>query len=197
MEQIFLGIIVFNAFLKPSDYQFDTFEVAHMNFKQNKETELNYNSEFQTINALSLGSREYDQATSWLRYGHATYIYGQKSQSIDGERKLKQYGGYVGLFAELNYKQYFGIGTVIGGGATYTEFNDGQLEDQDRSNYFGLASPYITLGLPFTNTASVNLTASTYFLSEPSEQIDGVGEGFETPHNLENKVGLEFVWSWD
>lgn len=197
MGPIIAGLLIFNAFFKTNDYQFDTFEIAQVNFEKNDESKIKYDDEFSRIDGISLGSREYDQATHWLRYGQATYIYGQSGDLEDGTRKLKQYGGYVGLFAELNYKQYFGVGTIIGGGATFTEFNDNNLEDDDRSNYFGFASPYVTVGLPLTKTASINLTASTYFLSTPSEQIDGVGEGFEPPHNLSNKIGLEFVWSWD
>lgn len=197
MEQILLGLVLFNAFFKPSDYQYDTFEVSQINFEKNDETKLIYNNEFKNIQALGFGSREYSQANSWLRYGQATYIYGQSSDSENGQRELKQYGGYAGFLAEIHYKRYFGIGIIAGGGATYTEFNDNDLKDDDRSNYFGLASPYITLGLPITKTGSINLTAASYYLSDPAEQINGVGEGFEPPHNLENKFGLEIVWSWD
>lgn len=181
----------------PSDFQFDTLEIAQIQFDQNKDTELDFGNHFKKIQGISIGSRQYSQATPWLRYGHGTYLYGQSSESEDGFRKLKQYGGYAGLLAEVHYDRYFGLGVLVGGGATFTEFNGADLEDNDRSNYFGLASPYITFGLPLTKTTSINLTASTYYLSEPSEQINGVGVGFETPHNLENKVGLEFVWSWD
>ena len=189
--------MLFNAFFQPSDFQYDTFEIGQVNFTTNKESELNFGENLNKTEGMSFGSRTYEQATSWFRYGHGTYIYGQKFEDEAGERKLNQYGGYAGFLAEVNYKRYFGIGVIVGGGATYTEFYDSSLKDYDRSNYFGLASPYVTLGLPVTKTGSINLTASTYYLSEPAEQIDGVGEGFEPPHNLESKVGLEFVWSWD
>ena len=196
MEQILLGLVLFNAFFQPSDFQYDTFEIGQMHFTDNKETLISFDNELQKIEGGSFGSREYDQGNSWLRYGHATYIYCQKYKSQNDQRKLQQYGGYVGFLAEINYKRYFGIGLIVGGGATYTEFTDSDLKEKDRSNYFGLASPYVTIGLPITKTGSINLTASTYYLSSPAEQIDGVGEGFETPKNLENKVGFEFVWSW-
>jgi hypothetical protein len=197
MEQVLLGIVIFNAFFMPSDFQFDTLEIAQVNFQKNDKTELIYNDKFKKIQGMSIGSREYSQATSWLRYGHGTYLYGKTSESEDGLRKLKQYGGYAGLLAEVHYDRYFGVGVLVGGGSTFTEFNGPDLKDDDRSNYFGLASPYVTIGIPLTKTTSINLTASTFYLSEPSEQIDGVGEGFETPHNLENKFGLEVVWNWD
>ena len=197
MEQILLGLVLYNAFFQPSDLQYDTFEIGQVKLEQNKETELSFGDDFQRIEGLSLGSRGYSQATPWLRYGHGTYIYGHKSESSDGSKKLHHYGGYAGLLAEIHYKQYFGIGALLGGGASYTEYSGGNLPDSDRSNYYLLASPYITLGLPLTSTASINLTASTFIMSEPREQIDGGGEGFEAPHNLENKIGLEIVWSWD
>jgi hypothetical protein len=197
MEQILLGLVLYNAFFQPSDLQYDTFEIGQVQFEQNKETELDFDSDFQSLQGLSLGSRGYSQATSWLRYGHGTYIYGHKSESTDGLKKLNHYGGYAGLLAEVHYKQYFGVGALFGGGASYTEYQGANLPDNDRSHYYLLASPYITIGLPLTNTASINLTASTFIMSEPREQIDGGGEGFEAPHDLENKVGLEFVWSWD
>jgi hypothetical protein len=197
MEQVLLGIVVFNAFFMPSDFQFDTLEFSQIQLEQNKNSELNFGNELKSIQGMAIGSREYSQATSWLRYGHGTYLYGHKNETENGLRKLNHYGGYAGLLAEVHYKRYFGLGVLVGGGASYTEFTNSDLSEDDRSNYFGLASPYITLGLPITGTASVNLTASTFYLSEPAEQIDGAGEGFETPHNLENKIGLEFVWSWD
>lgn len=198
MEQIFLGLILFNAFFQAQNYQYDTFEISHLNFDKNDQTEIVYNnSEFSKLNGISLGSREYDQATPYFRYGQATYIYGQTTKATDQDRKLKQYGGYVGLFAEINYKRYFGIGTVIGGGATLTEFNDQYLVNKRRSNYFGLGSPYITIGFPITQTASINFIASTFYLSKPAERIDGVGTGFQPPYNLKNKYGIEFVWSWN
>lgn len=196
MEQILLGVVLFNAFLMPSDFQHDTLEFSEIQFKQNENTNLDFGNKFKSIQGMSIGSREYSQGTSWFRYGHGTYLYGQTSKSEDGQRKLQQYGGYLGLLAEIHYKRYFGLGVLVGGGATYTEFNNSELSEDDRRNYFGIASPYAIFGLPLTNTASINLTASTFYLSEPAEQIDGVGEGFETPHNLESKVGLEFVWSW-
>ncbi len=90
MEQILLGLVVFNAFFKPSDLKYDTFEIAHIDFNANKKTKLQYNDEFSKISGTSLGSREYNQVSSWFRYGHATYIYGQKSESEKGLRKLKQ-----------------------------------------------------------------------------------------------------------
>lgn len=197
MEQILLGLVLYNAFFQTSDLQYDTFEIGLVQFEKNKETELDFGNNFLTLQGLSLGSRGYSQATSWLRYGHGTYIYGHKSESNDGLKELNHYGGYTGLLAEIHYKQYFGVGALLGGGASYTEYIGANLQDSDRSNYYLLASPYITFGLPLTNTASINLTASTFILSEPRERIDGVGKGFEPPYNLENKVGLEFVWSWD
>ena len=197
MEQLLLGLVLFNAFFQPSDLQYDTFEVGQINLSKNKNTELFLEHELKKTDGMSFGSRTYNQATPWLRYGYATYVYGQKYKSDFGDIKLNQYGGYAGFLAELNYKRYFSLGLLVGGGGTYTEFNDSELNDYDRSNYFGLASPYITLGLPITQTGSINLTASTYYLSEPSEQIDGAKEGFEPPHNLESKIGLEIVWSWD
>lgn len=198
MEQILVGLIVFNAFFRSPDFQYDTFEVAKLNFTQNKESKVNFpGNEFSEISGISLGSREYDQKTSWLRYGHATYIYGQTGKLKKNDFKLKQYGGYVGLFLEVNYKRYFAIGTIVGGGASFTEYNSNKIDNEKKSNYFGLASPYMTVGLPLTKTASINLTASTYFLSTPSEHIDGTGEGFEPPKNLDNKIGMEMVWSWN
>ena len=197
MEQLLLGLVLFNAFFQPSDLKYDTFEVGQANFSTNKETEISFGEKLKRTEGIALGSRTYEQATPWFRYGHATYIYGQKFQNEEGDRKLNQYGGYAGFLAEVNYKRYFGFGVIVGGGASYTEFNDSELRDYDRSNYFGLASPYVTLGLPITETGSINLTASTYYLSEPAEQIDGAGKGFEAPHNLENKIGIEIVWSWD
>lgn len=197
MEQILLGLVLFNAFFRPSGFQYDTFEIGQMHFQDNKDTLVNFDNELKKVEGGTFGSREYNQANSWFRYGQATYIYYQKYKSEDGQRKLQQYGGYAGFLAEINYKRYFGVGIIVGGGATYTEFTDSDLNDRDRSNYFGLASPYVTVGLPITKTGSINLTASTYYLSDPAEQIDGAGEGFETPKNLENKVGIEFVWSWD
>lgn len=197
MEQILLGLVLFNAFFTPSEFQYDTFEVGQIQLQNNKETLLNFDSKLEKTQGASFGSREYDQVNSWFRFGHGTYIYGQKYKTLDKQRKLEQYGGYAGFLFEVNYKRYFGIGMIIGGGATYTEFTDSNLNDKDRSNYFGLASPYMTIGLPITNTGSINLTASTYFLSDPAEQIDGEYEGFEPPKNLESKFGLEFVWSWD
>jgi hypothetical protein len=197
MEQVLLGLVVFNAFFMPSDFQFDTLEISQVQLTQNENTQLNFGNEFKVTQNMSIGSRGYSQANSWLRYGHGTYLYGHKSETEDGPKKLNHYGGYAGLLAEVHYKRYFGLGVLVGGGASYTEFTNQDLSENDRSNYFGLASPYITLGLPYTSTASINLTASTYFLSEPSEQIDGAGEGFESPKNLESKIGLEFVWSWN
>lgn len=197
MEQVLLGLVLFNAFFMPSELQFDTIEISQINFESNNESILELGNNFKTIQGVSIGSREYSQANSWLRFGHGTYLYGQTGELKDGNRKLKQYGGYLGLLAEVNYKRYFGLGILVGGGASFTEFNNSNFVEDERSNYFGLASPYITLGLPITTTGSINLTASTFYLSEPSEQIDGGGEGFEAPHNLESKVGLEFVWSWD
>lgn len=197
MDQVLLGIVIFNAFFMPSDFQFDSLEIAQIQLEKNNNTDLDFNNEFNNLQGVSIGSREYDQANSWFRYGHGTYLYRQKSETKDGRRKLNQYGGYAGFLGEIYYKQYFGIGAIIGGGASYTEFTSSDLKKDDRSNYYLLASPYITLGLPITNTASINITASTYLLSEPRERIDGGGEGFEPHNNLENKVGLEFVWSWD
>tara|TARA_Y100000768_G_scaffold384195_1_gene367778 strand:+ start:10698 stop:11291 length:594 start_codon:yes stop_codon:yes gene_type:complete len=197
VEQILLGIVVFNAFLMPSKFQFDTLEVSQVQLKKSRNSELNFGNELKTVQAIGVGSREYSQATSWLRYGHATYLYGHKSETNDGHRKLNHYGGYAGLLAEIHYKQYFGVGAILGGGASYTEFTDSDSEENDRSNYFLIGSPYVTLGIPLTKTTSINLTASSYIMSEPREQIDGGKEGFEAPHNLENKLGFEFVWSWD
>ncbi len=197
MEQVLLGIVIFNAFFMPSEFQFDTLEVSQIQFKQNKNSKLNFGNELKTLQGMGIGSREYSQATSWLRYGHGTFLYGYQGETKNELKKLNHYGGYVGLLAEIHYKRYFGLGVLVGGGASYTEFTNPDLTENDRSNYFGLASPYMTLGISLTRTASVNLTASTYYLSEPAEQIDGTGEGFETPHSLEQKVGLEFVWSWD
>jgi hypothetical protein len=184
MEQILLGLVLFNAFFQPSDFQYDTFELGQIQMKENSESSLVFDNSLKKIEGGSLGSREYDQANSWFRYGHATYIYCQKFESEDGKQKLRQYGGYAGFLAEINYKRYFGIGIIAGGGATYTEFTNTSVKDKDRSNYFGLASPYVTIGLPITNTGSINLTASTYYLSDPAEQIDGAKEGFETPRNF-------------
>lgn len=197
MEQVLLGMVLFNAFIMPSEFQFDTLEISKVELTQNKKSQLNFGNELKTVQGLSLGSRGYSQATSWLRYGTGTYLYGHNSQTTDDLRKLNHYGGCAGLLVEVHYKRYFGLGVVVGGGASYTEFTNADLSTGDRSNYYGLASPYITLGLQLSTTASINLIASTFYLSEPAEQIDGVGKGFETPHNLENKVGLEFVWSWD
>lgn len=197
MEQLLLGLVLFNAFFQPSDFKYDTFEIGQLALTTNKKTQINFKEKLIRTEGISLGSRTYDQATTWFRYGYATYIYGQKFKSDEKDRKLNQYGGYVGFLAEVNYKRYFGFGVIVGGGTTYTEYNDTHLKDYDRSNYFGLASPYISIGLPVTPTGSINVTASTYFLSEPAEQIDGKGEGFEPPKNLGNKIGLEFVWSWD
>jgi|TARA_Y100000748_G_C15418694_1_gene458425 hypothetical protein len=197
MEQVLLGIVIFNAFFMPSEFQFDTLEVSQIQFKQNKNSELNFRNELKTLQGMGIGSREYSQATSWLRYGHGTFLYGYKSETKDELRKLNHYGGHAGFLGEVHYKRYFGLGILVGGGASYTEFTNSDLTENDRSNYFGLASPYMTLGLPLTKTASVNITTSTYYFSEPAEKIDGTGEGFKTPHHLENKVGLEFVWSWD
>lgn len=197
MEQILLGVVLFNAFIMPSDFQYDTLEVSQIRFEQNEMGSLDFGNKFKSIQGMSVGSREYSQANPWFRYGHGTYLYGQTSKSEDGLRKLRQYGGYVGFLAEVHYKRYFGLGVLVGGGATYTEFNNADLSEDDRRNYFGIGSPYATFGLPLTNTASINLTASTYYLSEPAEKINGEGKGFETPHNLESKVGIEFVWSWN
>lgn len=197
MEQILLGLLLYNAFFQPSDLHYDTFEIGQIQFERNRETELDFGNNFQNLQGLSLGSRGYSQATSWLRYGHGTYIYGHKSESINGLKRLNQYGGYAGFLAEIHYKQYFGIGALVGGGASYTEYHGANLPDNDRSNYYLLSSPYITLGLPITNKASINLTVSTFLTSKPRERIDGGGEGFETPHNLVNKTSLELVWSWD
>jgi hypothetical protein len=197
MENILLGLMLFNAFFKSNEFQYDSFEIGEAGLSINKEAELDFEEKLKKTKGLSFGSREYNQATPWFRYGHATYIYGHKYKNEVRDRKLNLYGGYVGLMTEINYKRYFGVGVIIGGGATHTDFNDRNLKDHDRSNYFGLASPYITLGYPITKTGSINLTASTYFLSTPSKRINGTGEGFEPPHNLENKFGLEFVWSWN
>ena len=54
----------------------------------------------------------------------------------DGLRKLNHYGGYAGLLAQVNYKQYFSVGALIGGGASYTEFTTSDLKEGDRSNYY-------------------------------------------------------------
>lgn len=197
MEQVLLGVVLFNAFLMPSDFQFDSLELSLVQFERNKESELNFGSKLKTVQGMGIGSKEYSQATTWLRYGHGTYLYGHQSETEDGLRRLNHYGGYAGLLAEVHYKQYFSIGALVGGGASYTEFTNPDLSEDDRSNYYLMSSPYITLGMPITKTASINLTATSYILSEPKERIDGGGEGFETPHNLESKVGLEFVWSWD
>ena len=197
MEQVLLGIVLFNAFFMPSDFQFDTIELSQVQFDQNKKSEQNFGDELKTVKGYGIGSREYNQALSWLRYGHATYLYAQKSKTQNGLRELNHYGGYAGFLAEIHYNQYFGFGTIIGGGASYTKFTASNLKEYDRSNYYLIGSPYITLGLPITKTSSINLTANTYLMSEPRERIDGGGEGFETPHNLENKVGIEFVWSWN
>ncbi len=197
MEQILLGLVLFDAFFQPSDLQYDTFEIGQLQFNDNKQTNISFDSKLKKIEGGSFGSREYSQANSWFRYGHGTYIYYQKYKTIDDRRKLQQYGGYAGFLAEINYKRYFGVGVIVGGGASYTEYTDIELEDRDRSNYFGLASPYVTVGLPITKTGSINFTASTFYLSDPAEQIDGAGEGFETPKKLESKMGIEFVWSWN
>jgi len=120
MEAILLGLVIFNAFFSPSDSQFDTFEIAQTNFKQNSESQIDYpNNEFESFSGLSLGSREYSQATPYFRYGTATYIYGQTSTQEDASRTLKQNGGYAGFMFEFNYERYIGVGTIIGGGATF------------------------------------------------------------------------------
>lgn len=192
-----MGIVLFNAFFMPSNFQFDTLEISRVQFRQNKKTELDLGNEFKDIQGISIGSREYSQVNSWIRYGHGTYLYGYKAQSKDDLKELKHYGGYVGFLGEIHYKRYFSIGGIVGGGASYTEFTITNSKEDERSNYYLIGSPYITLGVPLTTTASINLTATTYILSGTRERIDGGGEGFEAPHNLENKIGLEFVWSWN
>lgn len=197
MEQILVGLILFNAFLTPNDYQYDTFEVAQTSFSKNNSSDLSFsNNEFSEIDAISLGSREYDQITPWFRVGQATYIYSQNSKTTDGTRKLKQFGGYAGFLAELNYKRYFGVGVLVGGGAAKTEYNLSNLSSKDSTSYFTVISPYVSLGLPITNTASINLKATSYNLSDPKANFDGSGLGFEAPHNLDSNIGVEFVWSW-
>ena len=56
------------------------------------------------------------------------------------------------LSAEVHYKRYFAAGVLIGGGASYTEFTTSNFEEDDRSNYYLIGSPYITLGMPITKT---------------------------------------------
>ena len=74
--------------------------MANIGFTANDESKVEYsNDEFSSIQGISLGSREYNQANSWLRYGTATYIYGQTTDFEDQTRKLKQYGGYLGVLA--------------------------------------------------------------------------------------------------
>ena len=192
-----MGIVLFNAFFMPSKFQFDTLEISRVQFKKNEQAERDLSNKFKDIQGVSIGSREYSQANSWIRCGHGTYLYGYEGESKDGLKKLKHVGGYVGFLGEIHYKRYFSIGAIVGGGASNTEFTGKDLKEHDRSNYYLIGSPYITVGIPLTTTASINLTASTYILSKPRERIDGGGKGFETPHNLKNKIGLEFVWSWN
>ena len=54
MEQVLLGIVIFNAFFMPSEFQFDTLEVSQIQFKQNKNSELNFRNELKTLQGMGI-----------------------------------------------------------------------------------------------------------------------------------------------
>jgi hypothetical protein len=166
--------------------------MADVNFSKNDKSSLTDYQEYKKVKGFTLGSRDYDQISSSFRFGKATYIYGNKVEYIDRNKKISQLGGYAGFFLEYNYKRYLGIGVIAGGGFNSIEFNGVQ-----KNHFYGIGTPYVNFGIPLTKTASINFTNSFYFLSEPSRRIDGKGVGFESPYNLERKHGIEFVWSWD
>lgn len=192
MGEVLAGLLLFNAFFANGDYKYDTFEIADVNFARNEKSSLNEYQDYKKVKGFTLGSRDYDQISPSFRFGKATYIYGNKVEYFDKNKKFSQLGGYAGLLFEYNYKRYLGIGVVVGGGFNSIKFNETQ-----KNHFFGVATPYINLGIPLTKTASINFTNSIYYLSEPSRRIDGKGVGFEGPYSLERKHGIEFVWSWD
>jgi hypothetical protein len=55
MEQVLLGIVVFNAFFMPSDFQFDTLEFSQIQLEQNKNSELNVGNELKSIQGMAIG----------------------------------------------------------------------------------------------------------------------------------------------
>lgn len=194
MEAIILGIMAYSMFLSIDDPHFHTFEAGHQLYQVNQKSA--YQFKRPTITSTSLGSREYRQITQNFRFGFASYIFSQSSKQSLDQQALRQQGGYLGYFFEFNLQRYFALGVLVGAGANKTRFHlDGQ--ESEKRNYYGLASPYVTLGMPLTKTTAVNLTYSNYFLSEPADRIDGKGAAFENPFNLEHKIGLEFVWRWD
>ncbi len=197
MEQALLGVVLFNAFFMPNDFEQDTIEVSQTMFEVNPESTIGLENEFGSIEGMAIGSREYDQKYPWLRLGHATYLYGNTTPNKSGQRILKQSGGYVGFLLEANYENLIGVGVIAGGGTSHTKYNDQDLANIDRTNFYGLASPYVTVGVELSKKTSMNLTVSDYIFSEPAETISGRGKGFEPPHILDKKVGLEFVWSWE
>jgi hypothetical protein len=195
MEAIILGVMAISI-IGYDERHYDTFEFAQLNFKNNTETSEVYNNkEFEDFSGKLVGTRSFNQISSNYRFGFASYIYGQTQKVEDKKRELQIYGGYAGWIFEFNVDRYFSVGTLIGGGVSVNKLDNSNDRVIEETNYFGIASPYISLGLPITAGTSLNLTATSYFLSEPATQLNGQDQGYESPRIMDNKIGLEIVWS--
>jgi len=194
MVAIILGLMAIGI-VGYAERDYNTFEISKLNFEENPETlEVYNNDEFSDFSGILVGSRSYNQVSHNYRFGFGTYIYGQSEKVEENNRELQIYGGYLGWTLEFNLGRFLSVGTLIGGGVSVNKLDNSNNTVKEDTNYFGMASPFISIGLPITSGTSINLTASTYFLSDPATQINGEDDGYESLRIMDNKIGIEFVW---
>ncbi len=194
MESILIGFILLGI-IGYGDRDRDTFEIGKVYFTENEMAETpEWNDRFEKVEGNSLGSRDFFQLSNHFRVGYASYLFHLSEKENATNDELSQFGGYAGVMLEYNLESFFSLGAVIGGGTSVTEFKSETESNEKEQNYFGLASPYVTVGFPISQGVDLLLTASGYVLSEPAETIDGQGTGYEPPKLLGHKIGLEIVW---
>jgi hypothetical protein len=195
MESILLGIIGFSALFGIEDPQYSSFEVGHLNYKENPDSSEIYNkNEFSNFTNTTFGSRDFDLHGNNWRIGYASYLFGSNKAKKENKRQLHMYGGYVGYFVEYSIAQYFSLGIMAGGGSAIVEYDTLDGEKHKLNQYFGYSSPYFTVGFPLASEWSLNLTGSSYFLAEPSRQINGQGDTYLAGQIFSHKLGIEIVW---
>lgn len=195
MESIVLWIMAYSALFGLQDAQYSSFEVGQLAYKKNTDSlEVYNNNEFSNFKNITLGSRSFDRYGDSWSLGYASYLFGSKEEQIENARKLHMYGGYIGYLVEYTFAKFLSLGLMAGGGSTIIEYNDTSRGNHKIKQYFGYASPYLSIAYPLHKDWSLSLTGSTYFLAEPSRKINGTGDTYLAGKVFSHKLGIEIIW---